>query len=297
MLKPASRSLAAAAAFLLAAPLSHAQTSAPPTKLAPVITTASPLLEDQAVDDTGRPDWTSARRFPSTRVYLQDGPGEMSFEQWMRLRDFNDGTKQTRFQEEVEIGLPYRFQMDLYETWTADEHRTVRQDETSVELRYALADWGKIPLNPTLYAEYARVSGDADTVEVKLLLGQDLAPRLHYGFNFAFEQGVTLAHTSAYTLSQGLSYTIIDQVLSAGVEMEYGIETEHGNRHDPTQTFVIGPSLQVRPSRSTHVDMVAMLGTNRYSPDVEAYVVFGIDFGKVTGHQEQHGYVPASVSH
>lgn len=259
-----------------------------------VTSTASALLEDQPADETGRPDWTSARRFPSTRVYLQDGPGEMSFEQWLRQRDFENGTKQSRFQEELEIGLPYRFQIDLYETWQADQRRTIQQDETSVEVRYALADWGKIPLNPTLYVEYAKVAGDADTIEGKLLLGQDLAPRVHYGFNFAFEQETTAAHSSAYTLSQGLSYTLIDQTLSAGVEMEYSIETEHGNRHSPTQGFVIGPSVQVRPTRQTHLDLVAMLGTNNTSPVLEAYVVFGIDFGKVAGHEESHGYIPAS---
>ena len=275
----------------LATPLFGQQ--AAPTQLPQVTSTAAALLEEQPVDETGRPDWTSSRRFPSTRVYLQDGPGEISFEQWLRQRDFEDGTKQARFQEEVEIGFPYRFQMDLYETWAVDASRTTRQDESSVELRYALADWGKIPLNPTLYVEYARVANDADTIEGKLLLGQDLAPRLHYGFNFAFEQQTTLAHSSAYTLSQGLSYTIIDQVLSAGVEMEYSIETEHGNRHDPTQGFVIGPSVQVRPSRQTHLDLVMMPGVNNASPVFEAYVVFGIDFGKVTG--ESHGYVPASV--
>jgi hypothetical protein len=268
---------------------------AAPTTLPQVTSTASALLEDQPADETNRPEWTSARRFPSTRVYLQDGPGEMSFEQWLRQRDFEDGSKQSRFQEELEIGLPDRFQIDLYETWQTNNQRTVRQDETSVELRYALADWGKIPLNPTLYLEYARVAGDADTIEGKLLLGQDLAPRVHYGFNFAFEQETTMAHSSAYTLSQGLSYTIIDQTLSAGVEMEYSIETEHGNRHDPTQGFVIGPSIQVCPSRRTHLDLVAMAGTNNTSPVMEAYVVFGIDFGKVTGTPETHGYVPAAV--
>lgn len=291
---PSFPTLAALAMTLLGSHACMGQQAAP-TQLPQVTSTASALIEDQPVDETGRPDWTSARRFPSTRVYLQDGPGEISFEQWLRQRDFEDGSKQSRFQEEVEIGLPYRFQMDLYETWAVDNKRTVRQDETSVELRYALADWGKIPLNPTLYVEYARVAGDADTLEGKLLLGQDITPRLHYGFNFAAEQTMTVPHGIEYTLSQGLSYTIIDQVLSAGVEMEYSIESEHGNRHNPTQGFVIGPSVQVRPTRQTHLDLVAMMGTNNYSPVMEAYVVFGIDFGKVIGREESHGYVPASV--
>jgi hypothetical protein len=38
-----------------------------------------------------------------------------------------------------------------------------------------------------------------------------------------------------------------------------------------------------------------MAGVNNASPVMEAYVVFGIDFGKVTGGGETHGYVPASV--
>lgn len=278
---------------LLTLPLARYSRAQEPATLPQVTTTADSLLEDRPADETGRPDWTSARRFPSTRVYLQDAPGEISFEQWFRFRDFDNGPKQSRLQEEVEIGLPYRFQMDLYETWKIDEHRWTQQDETSVELRYALADWGKLPLNPTLYAEYARVSGNADTIEVKLLLGQQVAPRVNYGFNFAFEQGTTLDHSSDYTLSQGIGYTLIDQTLSAGLEMEYSIETEHGNRHSPTQSFVIGPSAQVRPSRQTHIDLVAMLGVNNASPNIEAYVVFGFDFGKIT--EKSSAYVPASV--
>ena len=129
---PSFPTLAALAMTLLGSHACMGQQAAP-TQLPQVTSTASALIEDQPVDETGRPDWTSARRFPSTRVYLQDGPGEISFEQWLRQRDFEDGSKQSRFQEEVEIGLPYRFQMDLYETWAVDNKRTVRQDETSVE--------------------------------------------------------------------------------------------------------------------------------------------------------------------
>ncbi len=295
MIRPSTAFLTATLAASL--PLMAAEQTATTTTSMPEVTSTSSLggnlVEEQPVDPTGRPEWTSHRRFPTTRVYIQQAPWEVGFEQWLRYRDFRDGTSAARFQEEVEIGLPYRFQLDLYESWVVNEHRHASQDECSIELRYALADWNKIPLNPTLYFEYARVNDDADTVEVKLLLGQDLTPRLHYGFNFAFEQEVTAAHSSAYTLSQGLSYTLIDDLLSAGVEMEYEIETEHGNRHSPTQQFLIGPSVQIRPTRNTHLDLVGLIGTNGAAPNVEGYIVFGIDFGKV-GSGESH-YSPVSV--
>src|SRR6185312_15985719 len=85
------------------------------THLPPVTATAAytGLREEAPVDETGRPAWTSARRFGSTRVYLQRAPWEVSFEQWVRIRDRRDGTAQIRFQEEIEIGLPYRFQLDI----------------------------------------------------------------------------------------------------------------------------------------------------------------------------------------
>src|SRR5207244_12138101 len=57
------------------------------------------------------------------------------------------------FTEEVELGLPYRINVA---TETDIEHYG---DETqvrsfSIEARYAFADWGKLPLNPTIFAEY-----------------------------------------------------------------------------------------------------------------------------------------------
>ena len=61
----------------------------------------------------------------------------------------------------------------------------------NVELRWALADWGKIWGNPTLYAEYkfADEHWGPDVYEFKLLLGDQFAPRWHWGVNFVWEAG------------------------------------------------------------------------------------------------------------
>ncbi len=257
------------------------------------ITSTAGLSENQPVGETGRPDWTSARRFTTTRVYIQQSPGEIGFEQWLRFRDFRDGSSQARFQEELEFGLPYRMQLDIYENWVVDQDRHADQDETSFELRFALADWGKIPLNPTLYAEYAVVNQAPDTVEFKLLLGQDFGPRIHYGLNLVYEQETWGARSTEFAVTQGISYTLIDSVLSAGVEMEYEIETERGSRSNPAQQFLIGPSVQVRPSRNSHLDLVGLIGATGKSPNVEGYIIFGVDFGKVLGQSESH-YQPVS---
>jgi hypothetical protein len=276
-----------AAALLCIHPL-HAQSTADTTPRMPQVDVTGRLLEDDPTGAYGAPEWTGDRRFPSTRVYLQQGPGEVGFEQWVRFQSFRDGSAETRFQEEVEIGLPYRFQLDLYETWAVDQSSRAAQDEYSAEVRYALADWGKIPLNPTLYVEYATHNHAPNTIEGKLLLGTDFTPRWHWGLNFACEQEISGGYNTELAMSQGISYTLIDRKLSAGIEMEF--YHEKANNTKAQVEFLIGPSVQWRPTANTHLDLVPLVGCTHDSPRVEAYLVFGIDFGKGADH-----YTPTSL--
>ncbi len=247
------------------------------------------LSEEQYVGAYGRPEWTTARRFPGTRVYLQQEPWGTGFEQWARYRHFRDGTSKIRFQEEVEIGLPYRFQLDLYETWSMNQDGRTEQDGWSAEIRYALADWGKIPLNPTLYLEYSKHNHDPDAIEGKLLLGTDLSTRWHWGLNLVCEQELSRSRNTELAVSQGLSYTVIDGKLGAGVEMKYSHQKADGS--PASNEFVIGPSVQWRITPRMHLDIAPMFGCTQDSPRVEAFLVFGIDFGTAKkGH-----YEPASV--
>jgi hypothetical protein len=199
-----------------------------------------------------------------------------------------------RFQEEIEIGLPYRLQLDIYEKWVVDERKRAHHDECSFEIRWAPANWGKLPLNPTLYTEYAVVDHGPNVLEGKLLLGEQLAPRLHWGLNVIFEKELGGESASEFAVSQGFSYTCIDEVLSIGVEMEYRRETVRGGRDNPEEQFLIGPSVQLRPTRRTHLDLVALIGTTRESPNLEAFIIFGIDFGKIGGG-DSRGYTPTSL--
>ena len=285
--------------YLLAFGLSsfalHAQTTNPPTRL-PEVTVRGEvrgLNEEARVGPYEQPEWTTQRRFPTTRVYVQRQPWKVSFEQWWRGRFFRDGSDGHLLQEELSLGLPYRFQFDLYENWVVDDHGDVDHHDVATELRWALADWGKIPLNPTLYGEWKFVDGSqgSDVFELKVLLGEELAPRWHWGLNLIYEQETGGGRAAEWAWSQGVSYTLQDQRWGLGVEMKFSHETEEGSRGDAEIKFLLGPSLQWRPTQRTHLDIVPLIGATHDAPRVEAFVVFGFDFGRVKGQQ----YAPAST--
>ena len=256
------------------------------------VTASGAIGEDARVGPYNQPEWTEHRRFTTTRVYIQQEPWEAGFEQWWRARTYKKGSAAHRFIEELEIGLPGRLQFDFYYNWTHQDGRT-RYDETAVELRWALADWGKIWGNPTLYLEYAFVNHDfgGDTLESKILFGDDFGRRWHWGLNFIFETELSHERAKQASISGGLSYTLIDQVLGAGVEWQWKHETVAGDRGNPEVQFEVGPSVQWRMSRSTHLDLVALFGTTKDGPRVDSFVVFGWDFG---GGKSAGRYAPVT---
>ena len=250
--------------------------------------------EESRIGINQQPEWTFHRRFPTTRVYLQKEEWEMGFEQWWRGRFLKNGKQAHKFQTEFEIGLPYRFQFDLYEKFTSDERGRMRHLGVSPELRWALAEWGKIPLNPTVYAEWQFTdhTRGPDVWEVKLLLGEQLAPRWHWGLNLIYEQEAGGGRTTEMAWSQGVSYTVIDQKLSAGLEMRFAHETARGSRSQPEITYMLGPSVQWRFGSRFHLDLVPLFGITRDAPKVEAFVVFSMDLGTLKGSSR---YAPASL--
>lgn len=284
---------------LALATLTTASAADPAITRLPTVTSASTslgLAEDRPADESGRPAWTSHRRFTTTRVYVQKAPWEIGMEQWWRVRDKRDGTVEHKFQEEISIGLPYRGQLDIYVDWYADGDSRAHYSDTAFELRFALADWGKIPGNPTIYAEYKIVDDDAgpDVYEFKLLFGDAIAPRVHWGLNFAFEQETGGERATEFAVQGGLSYSVIDDKLGIGIEMQYKDESVAGARGDAERKFLIGPSLQWKPTPNTHLDLVAQWGTNRDAVNFEGFVVFGIEFGRIGGGGSEHGYSPIS---
>lgn len=254
--------------------------------LKPIVVVDRPgwLKEEAFIGEMKRPEWTSKRRFGFSRVYIQQDPWQVSVEQWWRVRSFRDqGRKpEQKFIEEIEIGLPWRMQLDIYGDWGHENGRTKRQD-MAFELRWALADWGVIPLNPTLYGEYKLSDGtyDSDYYEVKLLLGDDFTPRLHWALNFSYERQVARARNNELVISQGISYTLIDQLLSVGLEMQYKYENQQTARQNGERKFALGPSVQIRPTPNSWINLVCMAGCSAPTPAIEGFVIFGYNFGRI----------------
>ena len=114
--------------------------------------------------------------------------------------------------QEVEIGLPYRFNV-AFENNVQHFDGDTQDQSFSVEARYAFADWDKIPLNPTIFAEYKFGFGNIlhdegaptpshkfgpggfdkdedtpDAYEFRLLLCEDFFDRVEWALNAFFEQ-------------------------------------------------------------------------------------------------------------
>jgi hypothetical protein len=286
-----SVSLAAALATLVGASVVAQNESTTTTQSEEVTVSAKNITDDSLIGENQQPEWTAHRLFPTTRVYVLP-PWQVEFEQWWQSKYPRQGEAEHIFQSEVEIGLPYRFQVDLYQNV---DHLDGGSTSTGnqVEGRCAFADWDKIPLNPTLYAEWKFNGSGPDAYELKLLFGEQLAPRWHWGFNLFYEQEVGGPRATELGFSQAFGYSAIDGKLSVGVEMNLERTTEKGSRSDPAVEFLIGPSIQWRPTRRTHLDLVPLFGTTGDSPHVEAFLVFGIELG--SGPQGNEIQAPVSV--
>ncbi len=246
-----------------------------------VVVRKPPFSEDTLVGENKQPEWTTRRRFPTTRIYVQQPPGAWGLAQWWRMDDSKAQNPRHRFRTEAEFGIARRTQFDVYLDSIYTREETFYYQDLAMEIRYALADWGKLPLNPTLYFEWKFVDADQgpDVFESKLLLG-DAIKGWHYGFNLVLEQEVGDARTTEYQVSQALGYTIRDRAWSVGEEFKYVNESEKDARSESENKYSVGPSLQYRPTDASHVDLVALFGLNDDTADIETYLVFGYAFGK-----------------
>jgi hypothetical protein len=257
-----------------------------------VVIKSTVYSEEDRVGPYKQPEWTQHRRFPSTRVYIQQPPGEVEFEQWLEIRIPKKGSKnnETRLRQEFEFGLGGRFQLDLYALQVYKQRRNTQGVEEntfdwrgwSAELRYALADYDEIFGNPTLYFEYILLNEGGDTIEPKLLLGGEIAPGWHWGTNLVYERELqgTKDRAEEFKVTVGLSRTLIDKYLSLGIAAEaaYVVEREDSTRASREREVHVGPSLQFRPVPRAHLDIEPLWGVTGESKRLKMFLVFGWDF-------------------
>ena len=214
------------------------------------------------------------------------------------------------------MGLPYRFgvaaETELERFNGGGGFQTV-----SIEGRYALADWNKIPLNPTLFAESKFGVGTIrheegpppppgedeeesgppkvpDAYEFRLLLAQDFGDRIEWAMNWFFEKENTGDRGREWGFAQSATLPILleKERLKVGVEMEYKNFTVKDTRGDPLHSFVIGPTLSYRTSHSTRFDVSTLFGCTDDSPAVQVFAIFSFLLGPGT---EQGAEAPVST--
>ena len=235
-----------------------------------------PLRAEDRVGPYEQPRWTVDRRFPGTRVYVVPD-GTVEFEYWTRADVPRHGAAELQHMFELEFGLPYRFQLDLYGI-VRNHGDSQNFFDNAIELRWALADWGKLWGNPTLYAEYANIDEDPDKVELKLLLGDELAPRWHWGQNILWEAQTGGEREYEYGWTGGLSYTVIDSKLDVGGELQVSFYDVHGDRGSYTHEVFLGPSVQFRPMARAHLNFAPLIGIGHESPAAKIFFNFGYEF-------------------
>ena len=185
--------------------LAHAQT----TEAESVVVSAQDLPSAY-----GAPSAFSQSRFaPLTNAYVLP-PGEVYTSMIFEGDAVHFRPPDYHWTEECEIGLPWRINVAM-ETDIQRFDGDLQVSTFSLEARYALADWNKIPLNPTLFTEFKFGIGDIlhdegaptpakkfgpggfdktmdipDAYEVRLLLSQEFFDRIEWAMNVFFEQEI-----------------------------------------------------------------------------------------------------------
>jgi len=228
-----------------------------------VLVEATKLPLQTKVGEYEQPLWSTMRMFPSTRVYVMNPPGTAMYEKWFDIRDRRDGPAQIRMRDEFTVGLGNRLQLDLYSHTVYDGEGDLKDFDWrgfSFEFRYALADWGKLPGNPTIYWETKMLDGGWG-IEPKLLLGGQAGDKSIWGLNFIYEGNVKpkreLQHRE-YAATGSYAYII-------NKDLTIGASTMYRNNDFITSEYYIGPLLQYRVNNKAYITLEALPGLNQDS--------------------------------
>lgn len=245
-------------------------------KMDEVIVTAKKYPLQTRVGEYNQPLWSTMRMFASTRVYVMNPPGSAMYEKWFDIRDRRNGPAQIRMRDEFTFGLGKRLQLDLY-SHTVYDGKQGEQDFDwrgfSFEFRYALADWGKLPGNPTIYWETKMLDGGWG-IEPKLLLGDQIGNNGIWGLNLIYEGNLAPtreAQEREYAGTASYGY-ILNNDLTLGASAMY--RNNDGNSTE----YYIGPLLQYRFNGHSYLSLEAMPGLTQDSKASRTTIIFAYRF-------------------
>jgi hypothetical protein len=275
----------------------------------PVVVTAPevPSAFEEVPSAYGAPPQFSRSRFSNAVNAYVLPPWAFFFGQLFEGQGFRHGPPDYLFTQEIEMGLPYRFNVAAESQWERFNGGGGARS-VSLEARWALADWNKIPLNPTIFAEYKFGVGTIrheevqppmgaggeeeeeeeggppkvpDAYEVRLLLAQDFGEHVEWAMNWFFEKENTGDRGREWGFSQAAMVPILlpNERLRVGIEMEYKNTTVKDTRGDPLHSFTIGPTVAWKPTAQTRLDISPLFGCTAGAPVADVFVAFSWLFG------------------
>jgi hypothetical protein len=264
----------------------------------PIVVTA-----EEVPSAYGAPPGISRSRFSNTVNAYVLPPWSFFFGELYEGQGFRHGPPDHLFTQEIEMGLPYRFNVAAEAGFERFDGGGGAQT-VSLEARWALADWNKIPLNPTIFAEYKFGVGTIrheevppppgggeeeesgppkvpDAYEVRLLLAEEFFERVEWAMNWFFEKENTGDRGREWGFSQAALTPILlpNERLKVGIEMQYRNVTTKDTRGDPVNSFVIGPTVAWKPTAQTRVDISPLFGCTHDAPVADVFVAFSWLFG------------------
>jgi hypothetical protein len=240
------------------------------------------------------PDLSHGRISTLTKSYVLS-PFSFEFEVGYEGDIFRNGLPAQLFREEIEMGLPARFTVGVQnqiEHFAGD----TRERSFTLEARYALADWKKLPLNPAISAEYrlGLTNATHDSGEVALLISHDFPHLIEWAMNIFIDQefGGRQSTNAGFAQSVEVPVLLPEEKLEIGLEMEYrsggeGIEPER-----TTKGLAIGPTLAWRPTKNVRFDLSPLLGCSDHTPALQVLAIFSVSFG---GREAGEVETPASA--
>jgi hypothetical protein len=241
------------------------------------------------------PDLSHGRISTLTKSYVIS-PFGFELEAGYEGAAFRHGRPSQLFRQEIEMGLPARFTVGI-QNQVENFGGETRDRSFTLEARYALADWNKLPLNPAISAEYQFGFSNAlpDSGELALLISHDFPHLIEWAMNIFVDREFGGRQSASAGFAQSVEVPVLlpEEKLEVGLEMQYRSGGEAPRRNDGTiKGLAIGPTLAWRPTKSMRFDLSPLIGTSDHTPAVEVFAVFSFSFGGPTTSEAE---IPTSA--
>ena len=232
------------------------------------------------------PDLSHGRISTLTKSYVLS-PFSFELESGYDGDIFRHGLPVQLFRQEIEMGLPGRFTVGVRNQVEHFAGDTFERSFT-LEARYALANWNKLPLNPTVSIEYRFGFGNAvhvpDSGELALLVSHDFPNLMEWAMNIFVDREFEGRESINAGFAQSIEVPVLlpEEKLEVGLEMQYRSGGESIGPLVSPKGFAIGPTLAWRPTKNARFDLSPLLGCSDHTPAVQVFAVFSFSFGGPT---------------